>query len=501
MTPSIPVALIDDLRAGQAAMFVGAGASVAAGLPTWSGLVDQLAGELAVAYGKPPPGPVGDLLSIPQYYENRFGRKRLTEAIRSAIPRRPRSRSKVHEVIADLPCDLFYTTNFDTLLEQALDRVRHNHDVISTENDARDYSRRDHSQVRKIHGTIETASSLVITREDFLKYESSHPHISERLRIDLAASTFLFIGYSLDDPDFSSLYDRVFRMFSPMERRHYITTFDATPYQVDDLRRRGLEVIDLDQWHSPKGSDGLYRFLCALCGSTSDSMHLRRIFAGIRRDDGPIPIVIPSYTHPEERYDFVPRMDLAVATALDDALSRLRIDARILTDAEALRTRETLLQDDVILVGSPKGNRMTALVLEKSGASSSSLASLVQFDQDDHARSLRIGQSPGRKFSSSDPLRAAGGAGGREYAVTARFRNPLQPEFRVWLMAGLWGLGTQALAQFIQSGGYRDLEWDSLSDAASVVQVDYVIQGSAVEGQRPFGLSVVDTVCRQGGDG
>ena len=170
-------------------------------MPTWLQLVDQLAEDLGIddapLHGRLQ---LSQLAAIPQYYENRFGRKSLTERVRTLIPRRGVEPSEVHELLADLPCDLYYTTNFDLLLEDALGHRGREFETIATEEDAKDHTSRDICHVRKIHGSIDIATSLVLTRDDFLRYDARHAHLSERLRTDLATTTFLFLGYSLDDP-------------------------------------------------------------------------------------------------------------------------------------------------------------------------------------------------------------------------------------------------------------------------------------------------------------
>ena len=472
---NLPTALVREFRSSQVTVFVGAGASVAAGMPTWLQLVDALADDLGM-YDDTPTGrlQLSQLSSIPQYYENRFGRKSLTERIRALIPKKTARPSIVHELIADLPCDLFYTTNFDALLEVSLENRGRHFETVATEEDAKDYTNRDHCQVRKIHGSINTANSLVVTRDDFLRYDARHPNITERLRTDLATTTFLFVGYSLDDPDFSLLYDRVFLSLAPLERRHYITVFGANAHQTEDLRRRGLEVIDLDLWHSLNATDGLSHFLRALGEATSEAVHVRRLF-GIRERGTEMPTAIPSYIHPDEGYEYFPRMDLQVARSLDLALGLIGVSSEVHADADVMHgDYESFLRQDCILVGSPRGNKLSEFVFDRSGEKIGAVNDIKVRFLPGEERSLIVDyRGEKRIFRARDSGTTQTEGSQAEYAVIARFVNPWRTETNLWLMAGLWGLGTQAISEFISEGQYRKLPWDSLGTACSVLKILY----------------------------
>lgn len=489
----LPPGLVREFRVGQAAVFAGAGASVDAGLPTWSQLVEELADELGIAETTSTGRlQLSNLTAIPQYYENRFGRKSLTEKLRDAIPRKGTEPSASHQLLADLPCNLYYTTNFDVLLEHALEAAGREFETVSSEEDAKDHSGRETCQVRKIHGSIDTANSLVITRDDFLRYEPKHPHLSERLRTDLATTTFLFVGYSLDDPNFSQLYDRVFLALAPFERRHYMTVFGANHYQVEDLRRRSLEIIDLDLWSSPGTRDGLPQFLTHLCAATSDALHIRKVFTTVTKGDE-VPIVLPSHIHPVEGYEYFPRMDFQVARSLDQALSLLGVPTEIYADADVLATNpDAFLAADIVLVGSPRGNTVSEYVFDTCADKVSSSSPLTINFVPGETRQLLVSDGTHTEtFTGTDPARFEDEEVHTEYAVIARYSNPWAPRCNLWLIAGLWGLGTQALANLFASGGYRDLDWPADGNALSVLAIQFTREDV---GRRPYRHRSIEVV-------
>ena len=57
--------------------------------------------------------------------------------------------------------------------------------------------------------------------------------------------TALFLGYSLQDPFFNQIWDNIGLDFGALRRCGYAVLFDGDPLDVDDLRSRGIQVINL----------------------------------------------------------------------------------------------------------------------------------------------------------------------------------------------------------------------------------------------------------------
>jgi NAD-dependent SIR2 family protein deacetylase len=115
---------VESFKRERAAVFCGSGASATAGLPDWQQFVATLAVDLGIgpdlqkrAYSP------SMLLNAPQYYENRFGRRRLIERTSGMVEQMSPKPSSTYDLVAQLPCSLFYTTNFDELLEDSLRRA------------------------------------------------------------------------------------------------------------------------------------------------------------------------------------------------------------------------------------------------------------------------------------------------------------------------------------------------------------------------------------------
>jgi hypothetical protein len=444
---TLPAQLVKAFREGRAAVFVGAGASIAAGLPSWQELVAKLASELP--FEPDLPGGVFSphaLLNIPQYYEYEFGRRELHKRLEELLSEREPSR--IHNLLAQLPNRLYYTTNFDGLLEDALrDSDRTQIALIADDDEVR--YRTDHRgiQVRKLHGTIERHRTIVLTRGDYASLRTHNPLMFETLRSHLSEYAFLFVGYSLNDPDFTAIFDDVLLTMGDMRQMHYMCIPSVHELERQDLRHRGIEAIDLGTWGTPGApTEGLTAFLTELAAETSDITHVKRFFDGVRRGDE-VPIIVSSRTHEHEQFVYIAECDLHVATQVEEALGRLGCTTRRVADRRALHDVEMLAQHDLVLVCSPFGNDVTARAFELISGGPGGIG--LAFEDDEGIRSVHQ-LVDARRFHADNPVDADGSARSREHAVIARYRNPWNPERRLFVFAGLYALGTHAVGTFLK---------------------------------------------------
>ncbi len=108
----------DALNDGVGAIFVGAGVSMAAGYPSWSELLSDIAVELEVDSKN-----VHDLAALAQWsiLEN-GGATRVRNVIKNEIgPDKPIPETV--EIISRLPVRHIWTTNYDRLIERAFESI------------------------------------------------------------------------------------------------------------------------------------------------------------------------------------------------------------------------------------------------------------------------------------------------------------------------------------------------------------------------------------------
>lgn len=184
------------LRDENAAIFAGAGLSIPSGLVDWSSLMRDIARDIGLDVDAE-----HDLVSVAQFHVNeRGGRHRINQALVTEFAERSRLTAN-HNILAQLPIKTYWTTNYDTLIEESLRQARKRVDIKTTEQSlATTLPRRD-AVVYKMHGDVHSVDQAVITRDDYEAYAGTHPLFGTALQGDLVSKTFLFIGFSFSDPD------------------------------------------------------------------------------------------------------------------------------------------------------------------------------------------------------------------------------------------------------------------------------------------------------------
>lgn len=246
MSSIIPSDLAQALSCGDAVLFIGAGLSVGAGLPTWEALMRPIAQRANARWPVDHTALMADhLLTAAQNYESKFGRQSLIQYLRDKLDTTDTKPTIIHELVASLPVRVIFTSNYDNLIETTLrDRGWRVGIVVSTAELA--FWSEERIQIIKLCGDLGRPETMVITKRDFNTYFSERPRLAERLRSTLESRTALFLGYSLQEPFFNQIWDTISVDFARMRRRGYAVLFDADESEITDLHERGIETIDLE---------------------------------------------------------------------------------------------------------------------------------------------------------------------------------------------------------------------------------------------------------------
>lgn len=193
------------LRNRHASVLIGAGISRAADLSDWKGLLREVARELGLDVDRE-----HDLLSLAQYHVNARGRARinhliLDEFLKGTAP------TVNHELLARLPLADLWTTNYDTLIEDAFARAGRRVDVKRRTADLSNPVPDASVTLYKMHGDAKDADEAVLTKEDYEGYNSPERRqaFSMALQGQLISRSFLFLGFSFTDPNIEYILSRV----------------------------------------------------------------------------------------------------------------------------------------------------------------------------------------------------------------------------------------------------------------------------------------------------
>ena len=205
---------------GNAAIFAGAGLSRPSGYVDWKNLLRPLAQEIDLDVEKE-----NDLVSVAQYYRNRRStRGSINQTIVDAFSKDVGSNENV-KIVTRLPIFTYWTTNYDHLLEEGLRESNRKPDVkITQEQLAFTVPGRD-AVVYKMHGDVSFPADAVLTKDDYETYECKRPLFRTALKRDLVSKTFLFIGFSFEDPNLDYVLSQIHSLIGENKRDHYCFFF------------------------------------------------------------------------------------------------------------------------------------------------------------------------------------------------------------------------------------------------------------------------------------
>ncbi|WP_343786428.1 SIR2 family protein [Wandonia haliotis] len=206
---------VKEINNGDAAIFAGAGFSATHGFVNWKELLRDLAEELNLDIDKE-----HDLLSIAQYHLNKFTRSKINTKIINEFTSLGAA-GENHKILARLNIDTFWTTNYDQLIERTLESEGKTVEKkIRNADFSRNIKKRD-AIVYKMHGDKDSPDEAILTKDDFESYNDKMKLFSIALRGELVSKTFLFLGFSFDDPNLEYILGRVKVLLNGNTPTHY----------------------------------------------------------------------------------------------------------------------------------------------------------------------------------------------------------------------------------------------------------------------------------------
>lgn len=242
---------VDSLRRGEAGLFVGAGLSFDSGMPSWKKLLQTPAESIGMDVEREE-----DLVTLAQYYinESHDARTKINRELKSQFS----NLSKVNnnqKIIARFPVDTIWTTNYDNLLERAFERNGKICDVKRNKNDFTSSPKNSSVTFYKMHGDVSDFSAAVIARRQYEEYDRNFELYVTALKSDLVRKTFLFIGYSFQDPNLKYILSQLRLLLGNNPREHYFLVKKPEKHSeesTDDFKYRAnkqrLQIEDLEQY-------------------------------------------------------------------------------------------------------------------------------------------------------------------------------------------------------------------------------------------------------------
>lgn len=251
---------IKAINNGSAAVFAGAGLSMPSGYVSWKELLRPFAEEIGLSIDKE-----NDYLAIAQYYCNKQGnRSGINDIVLEAFTKETKNNDSL-KIITKLPIDVYWTTNYDHLLEEALKENGRKPDVKITNENLATNLRNCSAVVYKMHGDVQFPNDTVLIKEDYETYRINREPFTTILKGHLLSKTFLFLGFSFEDPNLSNILSWIKNLLGTNVREHYCLfeevsikpkeTQEDFAYRkakqdlmVDDLKRYGIQAVLLESY-------------------------------------------------------------------------------------------------------------------------------------------------------------------------------------------------------------------------------------------------------------
>lgn len=247
-----PGRLLQAIKSGDVVLYVGAGLSAPAGLPTWQ----QFAERLVAAASEGGFVPERDR----QFFENALRDLKTDYVVDEIVERAPgdfiekfllktflgKPAVEAHDILRDLPFSAALTTNFDNLLEETFRKKFRNLPVYTPrDTDALlgAFSRQSFF-ILKLYGSLDRPDSVLVSPAQFDEAISENIPFQSFMESLFVSRTILFVGCSLEGIE---AYLRGLRFRTLSNSRHYAlsgvlgTSWEAISAVLE--RRYGIQVI------------------------------------------------------------------------------------------------------------------------------------------------------------------------------------------------------------------------------------------------------------------
>ncbi|QOT17931.1 SIR2 family protein [Paenarthrobacter sp. YJN-5] len=243
-------------RAGHVVPFLGAGVSVSAGAPSWKDLLQKLkegveldAQDDAGFSGLPLVDQAGILSQL--YSEQHSTSEAFGKAICDAVSLEKYGLAPA--LLATLPSNGAITLNYDQLFEMACRDAQRPRTVLPE-----DVPAVGNNWLLKLHGSVSQPESIVLTRDDYLGYNSNRDALSALVKAHLLTHHLLFVGFGLADDHFHEIVHDVRRALPAQStsERGMGTVLSLFHEPMQNLVWKGkLDIIPMSEEEFPSNED------------------------------------------------------------------------------------------------------------------------------------------------------------------------------------------------------------------------------------------------------
>jgi SIR2-like domain len=276
---------VDDLRSqigkdsASVLIFLGAGLSFGVGrflgrasferpspwdddrFPSWPDLIDRMKQELFAGSDEATHRSYerffehNDYTDCAQLFRGSVGPEHYFEFLQSQFKVQDEDASRLtpsHAELVRLPIPELFTTNYDELIELTFTKAGGAEIAVSVtaeEFRAHQPAHPDRHLI-KLHGTISRPETIVLTRDDYAASRKSRTEMFDHLAHEVHYASFLFVGFSLSDPNFNLIRDDARLAMGDDMPASYLAQERPDPVVRGYLDSLGVRTIALESWNA-----------------------------------------------------------------------------------------------------------------------------------------------------------------------------------------------------------------------------------------------------------
>lgn len=230
---------------GDVVLWVGAGSSLYAGLPSGNKLSEFLFDGLSIKEKEY----INKNLLLPDLAEEIYrikgnNRNYIIQKLKEKILLNNFLSTSAHENIAKIPHfrDII-TTNYDQLFEVAyrskLNLIYSDHQIPYIDNAK--------VTLYKIHGDLSVPDSVIITKSDYDNYfgnKKEEEVLWTMIKEKIATKSILFIGYNLEDSNVSVIFDNITKKLGANRKESFFVSPNVPPQKLYHLTDKKIHYIN-----------------------------------------------------------------------------------------------------------------------------------------------------------------------------------------------------------------------------------------------------------------
>lgn len=238
--------LIKLVREEKVSLFIGSGFSLKTGAPSVAtlckGILSQIDNEQICLEHKN-----DSLAKLSNYYVEEVccgSRNNLIELLQNMFSFTP-TNTEDQQALAQIPHfhDIF-TTNYDTLLEDAYDK--HNCQIIRKDADCAYIDKNKAVRIFKIHGDFENQDFIIVTSKDYDDYFKNNRNqlMWNEVKSHFLTDHILFIGYSLEDDNIIDIIKNISKAINKNQKEMFLIAPGFDGRKQGQLKKMKVHYYD-----------------------------------------------------------------------------------------------------------------------------------------------------------------------------------------------------------------------------------------------------------------